>query len=182
MDLPFECAACRESPPHFHWARSAVVARDGVLEAIHRYKYERAMWFETFLAGLLVRQAAPELARDNWDWLVPVPLHVTKQREREFNQAERLAIHLARATGIAVQTRLLKRTTATQTQTLLTRQERLRNVRNAFALRRPTSLRGRRIVLFDDVFTTGATTNACAGVLQKAGATDVCVWTVARGI
>src|SRR5512136_2278467 len=95
----FECANCREMEWHFGSARSAVVARDPVLEAIHRYKYQRALWFEPFLADLLIRAAGPALAEQRPDMIVPVPLHPTKEREREFNQAE----HLARRLGAAMQ-------------------------------------------------------------------------------
>ncbi len=167
---------------HFRSARSAVVARGPVLEVIHRYKYNRALWFEVFLADLLIRQAKPELARERWDFIVPIPLHPTKQREREFNQAERLAGRLSRATDIPVNKRLIRRVVATRTQTRLSRQERQANVRNAFAMHNGKRLNGERIVLLDDVFTTGATSSACAKVLRSAGAGEVCVWTVARGI
>lgn len=182
MTTAFECANCRGEHLHFCSARSAAAARGPVLEAIHRYKYQRALWFEPFLAGLLIRRAESELRREKWDWIVPVPLHPVKLREREFNQAERLALRLGEAAGIPVHAHLLKRTLPTRTQTLLTREERTANVRNAFELRTGRRLRGRRIVLLDDVFTTGATTNACAKVLRKAGAGEVCVWTVARGL
>ncbi len=179
---PFECSNCRELQLEFRYARSAVEARDNVLEAIHRYKYNRALWFEPFLAELLKTRAAPDLRGQGWDWLVPVPLHPAKLREREFNQAERLARRLSTATGIPVNTHLLRRARPTQTQTRLSREERQANVRNAFAFRRPHRLQGERVVVVDDVFTTGATTSACARVLRRAGAGDVCVWTVARGV
>jgi ComF family protein len=182
LTTPFECSACLEAGWHFGAARSAVEAREGVLEAIHRYKYGRALWLEPFLAGLFLERAAPALAQEHWDGLVPVPLHPTKQREREFNQAERLARRLSRATGIPLRRRLLRRVLPTQTQTKLSREERMANVRQAFALRRGTSLRGQRLVLVDDVFTTGATTSACARPLLEAGAAAVSVWTLARGI
>lgn len=182
ITTPFDCANCRELELSFSFARSAVVAREGVLEAIHRYKYQRALWFEPFLAGLLIEQAGPELGSGNWDVIVPVPLHPAKRRQREFNQAERLARRLAAATQLPLDTRLLRRVVATRTQTQLSREERLSNVRRAFALRRGRSLNGQRIVLVDDVMTTGATTSACARVLIGAGAGEVCVWTVARGI
>ena len=126
--------------------------------------------------------AGPVLAQQKPSMIVPVPLHPTKQREREFNQAERLARRLGAATQIPVNKRLLRRVIPTRTQTQLSRQERLANVRNAFALRGGQRLNGERLVLLDDVFTTGATTSACARVLKAAGAGEVCVWTVARGV
>jgi ComF family protein len=178
----FECANCQEMEWHFQSARSAVVARDPVLEVIHRYKYQRALWFEPFLAELLIRAASPALAAQRPSMIVPVPLHPAKRREREFNQAERLAARLGAATHIPVNKRLLQRVVPTRTQTQLSRPERLDNVRNAFAMRQGQRLNGERIVLVDDVFTTGATTSACARVLVAAGAGEVCVWTVARGI
>jgi ComF family protein len=113
--------------------------------------------------------------------IVPVPLHPLKESEREFNQAHRLACRLSDACGIPVQSKVLKRVQPTRTQTRLTRNERLENVRKAFALSGGTRLNGKQIILVDDVFTTGATTSACAKVLMDAGAADVCVWTVARG-
>jgi ComF family protein len=76
----------------------------------------------------------------------------------------------------------LKRVSITKTQTRLSREERAANVRNAFAMRKGQRVAGARIVLMDDVLTTGATTSECAKVLRKAGAAEVCVWTVARGL
>jgi ComF family protein len=189
--LPFEgdlttnfvCTNCNELELFFTSARSAVVAKSVVLEAVHRFKYSHALWFENFLAGLLVREAAPVLlAGARWNWIVPVPLHPVKLREREFNQATLLATHLARATKIPLNDKLLRRVNPTATQTLLSRDERATNMKNAFAVRNGNRLAGQRIVLVDDVFTTGATTNACAKALQVAGAAEVCVWTVARGL
>ena len=182
LTAPFECANCSGMELHFSAARSAVVARGIVREAIHRYKYQRALWFEPFLADLLIREAKPALCEQHWDFIVPVPLHSVKRREREFNQAERLANHLSAATGIPLNTGLLRRVSATMTQTKLTREQRAENMRGAFAVTGHSDLDGRRIVLVDDVFTTGATTSACAKVLRAAGAGDVCVWTVARGL
>src|ERR1035437_10025068 len=166
----------------FTAARSAVVAKTVVLEAIHRFKYQRALWFENFLADLLLREAVPVLRGQNWDFIVPVPLHPLKQREREFNQAELLAQPLSRAANIPLNNKILQRTAPTATQTLLTREQRAANMKNAFAVRPGVRLDAKRIIVLDDVFTTGATTSACAEVLRGAGAREVCVWTVARGL
>jgi ComF family protein len=179
----FECSNCREMELHFRTARSVVAARDVVLEVIHRYKYQRALWFEPFLADLLIRGAVPELSREEWNMIVPVPLHPAREREREFNQAERLAKCLGMAARIPVNKHILQRVESTRSQTLLTRQQRAANVRHAFAVSQGRSgLEGARVVLVDDVLTTGATTSACAKALLSAGAGDVCVWTVARGL
>lgn len=178
----FQCGNCAGLDLHFSQARAAVVAQSLTLEVIHRYKYHRALWFEPFLAELLINAAAPALAASGIDWLVPIPLHPLKRREREFNQAERLAVRLANATGLCLNAKLVRRVENTATQTLLTRGERAENMRGAFAVRSADDLQGRRIVLIDDVLTTGATASACARVLRAAGATEVQVWTVARGV
>jgi ComF family protein len=182
LTTKFECTNCRELALHFSSARSAVVAKTVVLETIHRFKYQRALWFENFLSDLLIREAAPVLLGQNWGFIVPVPLHPLKLREREFNQAARLAAPLATAVGIPLNEKILERIAPTVTQTLLTREERATNMKNAFGVRRSANVAGKKIIIVDDVFTTGATTNACARALRRAGATDVCVWTVARGI
>lgn len=186
---PFECANCREMNLHFKSARAAVrlfgdsnsEMRGVVHDAILRYKYQRALWFEPFLADLFLRQALPALRGQDWELIVPVPLYPVKKREREFNQAERLAARLSAAAGISLNTKLLRRVRPTTTQTRLTRRERAENMRGAFAIQAGAQLDGERIIVVDDVLTTGATTSACAGVLRAAGAGDVCVWTIARG-
>ncbi|MCL5095923.1 MAG: double zinc ribbon domain-containing protein, partial [Candidatus Omnitrophica bacterium] len=114
----FECGNCREIEFSFSSARSAVAAKGVALEVIHRYKYRRALWFEPFLADLLVRQAKPAIEREEWDVIVPVPLYAVKQREREFNQAQRLALRLGVAVSMPVEWRWLARVQPTRTQTL----------------------------------------------------------------
>ena len=179
---PLECSNCRDMELHFSTARSAVAAKGVARDAIHRYKYHQALWFETFLADLFLRAAVAGLRAGQWDLVVPVPLHSTKEREREFNQAERLAGHLATSLGLPLKANLVERVLPTRTQALLSKKQRAENVRRAFAARNGRKLNGERIILVDDVLTTGATTSACAGVLKSLGASDVCVWTVARGL
>jgi ComF family protein len=182
LTTTFECGNCQGLDLHFHFARAAVIANATVREIIHRYKYQRHLWFERYLIELLAEEATPVLRGQGWDFIVPVPLFPLKERAREFNQAERLAQGLSRATGIPVFKRALVRTTATETQTHLNRAKRAENMHRAFAVARPETVRRRRLVVVDDVFTTGATTNDCARALAGAGAAEVCVWTVARGI
>src|SRR5262249_15471036 len=127
----FECSNCREIELHFSHARAAVAASGPVLEIIHRWEYSRALWFEPFLAGLLLREALPALREGGWELIVPVPLHWEKQAEREFNQADHLAGHLSEASGLSLGRDLVRRVTATNTQTKLSRPERAGNGRNA---------------------------------------------------
>jgi ComF family protein len=181
VTVTFECANCRDERLYFRSARAAVKLTGLVQDVIHRYKYNQAAWFEPFLAELLIQSAAPSLGNERWDFIVPIPLHWLKVRERTFNQSERLAKRLSAATGIPVNTRLLRRKTRTSTQTSLSRAQRAENVKRAFSWRPRTPLDGARIVLVDDVLTTGATASSCAKVLMQNGAGVVDVWTVARG-
>ena len=182
LTTSFVCTNCHDMKLYFTSARSAVVARGVTLEVIHRFKYSRALWFENFLADLLLREATPVLRAQRWDFIVPVPLHPLKEREREFNQSALLARRLGRATNIPCNENVLRRTKPTATQTHLSRDKRSENMKSAFSVRPGMPLGGRHIVLVDDVFTTGATTNDCARALRDAGAEEVCVWTVARGL
>ncbi|HTR40719.1 MAG TPA: double zinc ribbon domain-containing protein [Pseudomonadales bacterium] len=182
LTTSFECNNCRNLELFFSSARAAVVAKTIVLDVIHQYKYSCALWFENFLAGLLLGEAVPVLRGQNWNYIVPVPLHPLKKREREFNQAELLAAHLSRATRIPLNTKLVRRVKPTVTQTHLRRDQRAENMQAAFAVFDGVKLNGEKIVVLDDVLTTGATTNDCARALRAAGAGDVCVWTVARGL
>lgn len=178
----FTCTNCDGLDLAFDSARAAVVASGVVLEVIHRFKYQRARWFEPFLVDLLLNAALPELRGAGWTAVVPVPLHPVKEREREFNQADCLALPLARALGIPMRRHLVQRVAPTQTQTHLTRSQRSGNVRRAFERRTNDRLVGESLIVVDDVLTTGATTSAVAGVLRRLGASRVCVWSVARAV
>lgn len=116
------------------------------------------------------------------DLIVPVPLHAGRLREREFNQSLLLADLLGRYLNLPVVATALVRVLATAPQTTLTRPERLHNLRRAFAVQNAGNLAGRRVLLIDDVFTTGTTVNQCAKTLLKAGASTVHVVTLARTI
>lgn len=176
----FECANCKEMDLKFDFARSAVRANGPIRDIIHRYKYNQETWFEEFLGELLLHAIDDSLDGSAWDGLVPVPLYHAREREREFNQAERLARWIGKRLDKPTHARWLKRSRPTKTQTALTRKERMENVRKAFGLKQPELVAGKSFIIIDDVLTTGATTSACAGILKKAGAARVGVWTVAR--
>ncbi|MCX6024258.1 MAG: ComF family protein [Chloroflexi bacterium] len=172
------CRPCRMMPPTFlNGARSAYRFGGAIREALHALKYDGV----SALAGPLGADLAEVLSYAPWrtDLLVPAPLHSQRQRERGYNQAEKLAQAASAITGAKVDARSLRRTRATVTQTALKDTERRANVRGAFAWTGP-ELEGRTVTLVDDVMTTGATLDACAAALRAAGAGAVYAVTVAR--
>jgi ComF family protein len=112
--------------------------------------------------------------------LIPVPLHKNRRRHRQFNQAEQLSRHLSLESGLPVENRALQRIVDSPTQTNLTRAKRYENLKNAFSVAQLDLVQGKRVVLIDDVLTSGATATHCAHELLKAGASEVAVCTVAR--
>jgi ComF family protein len=114
------------------------------------------------------------------DLFVPVPLHRRRRRERGFNQAGVLAEELSRLTGMPVLSDALSKTINIRPQTSLRSEARRANIRGAYRVARPEAVRGKTIVLVDDVCTTGSTLGECARVLRKAGAADVRGVTIAR--
>lgn len=178
----FQCAWCRKTTPAFDWARSAV-RYDGVAkQALCRLKYNAGLWVVDTLADWLLalwRNCPADI--QTADWIAPVPLYARRKRERGYNQAALLASRLSERMGIPFQGRLLRRSRPAVSQTRLTAAQRLHNVRGVFSVPWPRRARGARVVLVDDVMTTGATANECARVLRAAGAAAVMVLTVARG-
>ena len=128
----------------------------------------------------MATEVIQRLGNDPADLAVPIPLHPVRQRERTFNQAEMLAEALARELVLPCRNDLLLRTQPTRPQAELTREERFLNVRAAFALNADPSIRGQRILLVDDVLTTGSTAEACARLLKAAGALHVVAVTAVR--
>jgi ComF family protein len=178
----FVCGYCKDLKFHFSRAVAACRAEGVVRTSIHRFKYNREMYYGPHLAEWLAGAARQWIDWSRVNAIVPVPLHPRKKRMREFNQAEYLAVALRHAVQVPVLNRNLRRVKETVTQTALHARERAANLRDAFAVRHAEALAGKRLVLVDDVFTTGATMDSCAKVLLKAGAEDVIALAVARGV
>ena len=170
------CALCRRGLRGFD-AAYCFGSYEGVLrELIHLYKYGRIKTLAKPLGDLLA-QALPRDER--FDAVVPVPLHWRRHWQRGFNQSELLARRIARSSGIPV-VNALRREKPTATQASLSITGRGRNVTGAFKCKRTSLMEGRRILLIDDVMTTGATAASCALALKRAGAFRVALLTVAR--
>lgn len=172
------CGACLAKPRHFSRARALFLYEEPVKEVIHRFKYQgKTACLPSF--ARLADNLPLLVEMGGVDWIIPVPLHPTRLRERGFNQA----LLLARAffpKDRRVTAGLLVRLRPTEPQTSFNGAARRTNLKNAFAVVKPHRLAGKKILLIDDVFTTGTTVNECARVLKKAGAAEVMVLTLAR--
>ena len=152
------------------------------MKAIHVFKYGKRAAVARPLSVLIRDCFDRHWARSEVDFLLAVPLHRNRLRERGFNQAHLLISRWAEAQGVAFDHSVLIRHRKTQPQTGLALERREQNIKGAFAVQKPESVKGKKIILVDDVYTTGATINECAGNLMSAGAEYVDVLTLARAL
>jgi competence protein ComFC len=179
---PLLCPACQERTYAFERARSFALYQDAVVRAILLLKFEQieplGAWFAERLAELLKTEGEAMAA----DVVVPVPLHRVRERERGYNQAALLSKPLAKRLRLPHKAVLLMRTRARPDMQVLSLEERWESVRGAFATRPGSQVDNLRVLLVDDVLTTGATLDACARALRDAGAKSVIGLTVARAV
>jgi ComF family protein len=175
------CGDCLQSAFLFDSARSATQHSGVVRKRIHQLKFGSQLHWAPPLAELL-----GELFRRNKsptvDLIFPVPLHVKRLRQRGFNQAGLLAKAFGHQVGLPVLFHVLTRKSWTEPQTRLNREERLRNVKDAFHVIDTGKVRKRHVLIIDDVYTTGTTLNECAKTLKAAGASEVHALTVSRAL
>ena len=179
---PLLCPLCQEKTYAFDRARSFALYKDAVVRAILLLKFEQVeplgVWFSERLAEIVNADAALRSA----DVVVPVPLHRERERERGYNQAALLSRPLAKRLKLPHKAVLLMRTRARPDKQVLSLEERWESVRGAFATRPGSQVDNQRVLLIDDVLTTGATLDACARALREAGAKSVVGLTVARAV
>lgn len=172
------CMEAIADPPAYGRGRAALRFEDTARTLIHSFKYGDRIDLAGMLGGWMAAAGAP-LTREA-DGLVPVPLHWRRLWARRFNQSAALAQAVSRKSAVPVLYDTLERVKPTPQQVGLTRAERARNMQGAFRVRAAAAIAGRRLVLIDDVLTTGATVEACARSLLRAGAAEVDVLVLAR--
>lgn len=185
-----ECEDCITSPKHFTIARAAGIYDRSLMTLIHQLKYKGKIQLAKPLGELLYTTLLHFWAYAGIDVIVPVPLHKKRFKKRGFNQAYLLIkdweeINAKIGSGIVfarIDKKLLIRINYTKPQTGLSRKERVKNIRNAFDVTQPERIKDKSVLIVDDVYTTGATTNECARVLLKHGAKSAEVLTLARAV
>lgn len=179
------CYDCRGSKARTYKCkviRSALVFNPVLRPLIHAFKYADRPYLAQYLAQWMnvSWKKYPDLAEAQV--LIPVPLHPKKRKQRRYNQSELLAQALARLQGLPVDTTCLVRVRNTPSQTQFGRKGRLENMRGAFRCQSPSYVKGKVVLLIDDVATTGATLEGCAEALKQAGAKKVLAYTLAREV
>ena len=177
----YVCHLCSHRERGFDVARSAVHFDGPAVDLIHAFKYNHAAHLSLDLAHLLLACVRGHYGAMDIDAVTFVPLYPRRERERTYNQSRLMAAELARALDRPLLERCLVRVRPTPSQTALSAAERRENVRGAFEARQARWIAGRRLLLVDDVMTTGATVDECGRALRHAGAAAVRVVTVARG-
>jgi ComF family protein len=175
------CAGCRRTNFGFDRAFSPCVYEGTIKELIYQFKYGSRDYLGKTLSRLLIdfiKEYGLEVSL--FDLIIPVPLHQRKLREREFNQAQTLSEFLSAGLGLELSTKELIRVRDTATQTGLDDRQRWSNLSGSFAVGNTGKVKGKNILLIDDVFTTGATCSEAAAALKSAGAGAVFVLTLAN--
>lgn len=180
------CFICKKYKRSFDLARSAVIFEGSIRQMIHALKYKQGDFLALELSFWLAHQWLKTPEFQDADMVIPVPLHSRNLRERGYNQSELLARHFLRRLSKtnnplpSLQTDILLRTQTTQSQMSLSREERLKNVQNAFEVKNKSILHQKTVLMIDDVCTTAFTLDACARTLKENGAKKILGLTLAR--
>ena len=174
------CDPCAITPPRYGKLRSVAFYQTPLQEAIHFFKFEKKQVFARYLLQLLNAHTPSDCNIGEYDFILPVPIHKKRLRERGFNQAGLLAKGLGKAQAVPVLTDVLIRQRHTTAQSSLNNEARQQNILGAFALHKPNRINGKRLLVIDDVFTTGATIREAVNELWSADPAEVDVLTLAR--
>ncbi|MGD9901671.1 MAG: ComF family protein [Spirochaetales bacterium] len=172
------CLNCKDTERDYEFARAPFLYEGKIKTLIYKLKYNTGKYLAPYISYLLL----DEFIKQNWhvDMVVPVPLYKGREKRRGFNQAELISCKFNEVLKLPIETENLIRKENTPTQTRLSRKERKKNLLDAFEVLDKTAFKNKDILLIDDVFTTGATTEECSKVLKKAGARNIYILTLAH--
>ena len=174
------CEDCILAPPPFSMARALGKYEGSLLDVIHLFKYHGNVSAGEALGRMMAKARYDSLAIGNYSLIIPVPLHLKKLRDRGFNQSLILASQISKMFSIPLDFTTLRRVIHTESQVGLSRQKRAANVRGAFEITDQSRIKNKKVLLIDDVYTTGSTAKECSKILAQNGAEEVAVLTLAR--
>ena len=174
------CDPCATNPPRYGKLRTIAFYETALQQAIHLFKFEKRKTLAKPLTQLILAHMPNDCRIEKCDFILPIPIHKKRLRERGFNQATLLAKGIAKATGVPIATDVLFRHRYTAAQSGLDREARQTNIIDAFQLRKKEVICGKHLLLIDDVFTTGATIREAVKVLWRADPAEIDVLTLAR--
>jgi competence protein ComFC len=173
------CRSCKRRSHPYEKLLACYIYEGKTRDLLHKFKYGNRPYLCKSIAHLMIQVLPPSAFRD-MDYLVPVPLHGARKREREFNQAQLLACQLALAFGKPVSMGL-KRIRNTKPQSSLKKSEKFSNLKGSFAVTDPSSIKDKNLLIIDDIVTTTATVSEASSVLKNAGAKNISVLAFAKG-
>lgn len=175
------CSDCEKHRRSFARGFSLYVYHQAAADSMAAIKYKNKREYLDFYSAEIIEKLGPSLRGLGADALIPVPIHPSRMKKRGFNQAEVLAAKLSPGLGIPVDANFLRRSRETAPQKILGPSERLRNLESAFSCEEMAPAWMRRVILVDDIYTTGATAEACTRALQRAGVETVWILTICIG-
>ena len=177
------CYDCAHTHHYYDRGMALWLHKKPVSQSIYQFKFHNQRSFGKYYAKEMVSQHKGTLHSLNTDIIIPIPLHSKKRRKRGYNQAEIVAKEIGKLLAIPVDEKILERTQDTNPQKTLDPQKRRKNIRTAFEVRKEKSemLRGKAVLLIDDIYTTGSTMDEAARILKKAGAEKVYYLTISIG-
>lgn len=174
------CADCDTNPPRYGKLRTIALYKGALQQAIHQFKFEKRKNVAKYLIQLLIEHIPSDCNINEYDYIIPIPIHKIRLNERGFNQSIILSNGIAENYHVDVRTDLLIRRKNTSPQSSLDREKRKSNIIGAFDLEKREHLQAKKLLVFDDVFTTGATIQEAVNVLWEADPTEIDVLTLAR--
>lgn len=178
----FNCAECRDREYHFECARSAGIYDDVLREAIHALKYNNHIAIAEPLAEIMAESFRDTGLAGKADIVIPIPIHVSRTIRRGFNQSEELARGFTKRVHLPMDPSVLHKARKTKRQMELPFDLRVSNIQGSFKVTHAERIRGKRVLLIDDVFTTGSTLDEAAKVLLAAGASTVYAYTLSKSL
>ena len=176
------CTKCIQAIQKNEYGIAACDYEGALKEALHKFKYSGVLSPLKALSPILLEFIEKNIDTENIDAIIPIPLYHAKLRERGFNQSRLLSIPISKRYNIPISGNILIKTKPTSPQSNLNRKERLKNLKGAFTVKKNALLTGKRVLLVDDVYTTGATIDEASRVLMKAGVSNIKIVTLAKGL